>query len=102
MMYGLAGAVFAVDRLTKWIIETRVSFYDSHVVIPGFFRNRALAKPGCRFRAIFAIHVGVAVDFADRFLSGSSGGTSCNAVANLAPRSQDVHRAGPDSWGRFG
>ncbi len=37
MMYGLAGAVFAVDRLTKWIIETRVSFYDNHVVIPGFF-----------------------------------------------------------------
>lgn len=37
MMYGLAGAVFALDRLTKWIIETRVSFYDNHVVIPGFF-----------------------------------------------------------------
>lgn len=37
MMYGLAAAVFAIDRLTKWIIETRVSFYDNHVVIPGFF-----------------------------------------------------------------
>ena len=36
-MYGLAGAVFAIDRLTKWIIETRVSRFDTHVVIPGFF-----------------------------------------------------------------
>jgi len=36
-MYGLAGAVFAIDRLTKWIIETRVDAFDTHVVIPGFF-----------------------------------------------------------------
>ena len=36
-MYGLAGAVFAVDRLTKWIIETQVGAFDTHVVIPGFF-----------------------------------------------------------------
>jgi signal peptidase II len=34
---GLAGAVFALDRLTKWIIETRVSVMDTHKVIPGFF-----------------------------------------------------------------
>jgi len=37
LMYGLAGAVFATDRLTKWLIETRVSAFDSHTVIPGFF-----------------------------------------------------------------
>ncbi len=36
-LYGLAGTVFAIDRLTKWIIETRLSAYDSHIVIPGFF-----------------------------------------------------------------
>jgi signal peptidase II len=36
-MYGLAVAVFVVDRVTKWIIKTRVSESDSHVVIPGFF-----------------------------------------------------------------
>ena len=35
--YGLAAAVFALDRLTKWIIETRVSVFDTHTVIPGFF-----------------------------------------------------------------
>jgi len=34
LMYGLAGAVFATDRLTKWLIETRVSAFDSHTVIP--------------------------------------------------------------------
>jgi len=37
MMYGLAAAVFALDRLTKWIIETRVGFIDRHVIIPDFF-----------------------------------------------------------------
>ncbi len=35
--YALAGGVFALDRLTKWIIETRVSFLDTYRVIPGFF-----------------------------------------------------------------
>ncbi len=49
MMYGLAGAVFAVDRLTKWIIETRVSFYDSHVVIPGFFEIVHSENQGAAF-----------------------------------------------------
>lgn len=46
--YGLAAAVFALDRLTKWIIETRVSFTDTFKVIPGFFdivnsQNRGVA-----------------------------------------------------------
>ena len=35
--YGAAGAVFLLDRLTKWIVETRVSFLDTRPVIPGFF-----------------------------------------------------------------
>ncbi len=35
--YGLALAVFAVDRLTKWMIETRMSAFDSITVIPGLF-----------------------------------------------------------------
>jgi signal peptidase II len=34
---GIAGAIFALDRFTKWIIETRVSVMDTHHVIPGFF-----------------------------------------------------------------
>lgn len=46
--YGLAALVFALDRLTKWVIETHVSFVDTHKVIPGFFdivhsQNRGVA-----------------------------------------------------------
>lgn len=35
--FGVAGAVLVLDRITKWIVETRVSFLDSLRVIPGFF-----------------------------------------------------------------
>jgi signal peptidase II len=46
--YGVAAAVCALDRLTKWIIETRVGFFDTYKVIPGFFdivhsKNRGVA-----------------------------------------------------------
>src|SRR5258708_17392420 len=46
--YGLAAIVFALDRVTKQIIEARVSVLDTHTVIPGFFdivhaRNRGAA-----------------------------------------------------------
>jgi signal peptidase II len=35
--YALASIVFALDRLTKRIIESRMSVFDTHTVIPGFF-----------------------------------------------------------------
>ena len=46
--YGLSAAVFAVDRLSKSIVEARVSPFDVHPVIPGFFdivhsQNRGVA-----------------------------------------------------------
>lgn len=46
--YAAAAGVFALDRLTKWIIESRVSFTDTYKVIPGFFdivnsQNRGVA-----------------------------------------------------------
>jgi signal peptidase II len=46
--YGAAAAVFALDRLAKWIVEMRVSFADTYTVIPGFFdivrtQNRGVA-----------------------------------------------------------
>jgi signal peptidase II len=46
--YGAAAAVFAVDRLTKRIIDTHVSNFDTYKVIPGFFdivrsQNRGVA-----------------------------------------------------------
>jgi signal peptidase II len=46
--YSLAALVFALDRLTKWVVETRVSAMDTFHVIPGFFdivhsQNRGVA-----------------------------------------------------------
>src|SRR5215475_4345254 len=46
--YGLAALVFAIDRFTKWLVETRVSAMDAIHVIPGFFdivhsENRGVA-----------------------------------------------------------
>ena len=46
--YALAAAVMILDRLTKWIVETRVGFFDTYKVIPGFFdivhsQNRGVA-----------------------------------------------------------
>ena len=46
--YGAAAAIFAIDRLTKLIIESKVSFFDTYKVIPGFFdivhsQNRGVA-----------------------------------------------------------
>jgi signal peptidase II len=46
--YGTGAAVLALDRLTKWMVETRVSFLDTFKVIPGFFdivrsENRGVA-----------------------------------------------------------
>jgi signal peptidase II len=46
--YGAAAAVFVLDRFTKWLIETRVSFLDTLRIIPGFFdivhaQNRGIA-----------------------------------------------------------
>ena len=46
--YGTAAAVFALDRVTKMIVEARVSFLDTHKIIPGFFdivhsENRGVA-----------------------------------------------------------
>ncbi|HXK04196.1 MAG TPA: signal peptidase II [Verrucomicrobiae bacterium] len=46
--YGLAAAVIAIDRLTKWLVETYVSAIDTYRIIPGFFdivhsENRGVA-----------------------------------------------------------
>jgi signal peptidase II len=46
--YGLAAAICALDRLTKWIVESRVGFFDTYKIIPGLFdivhsKNRGVA-----------------------------------------------------------
>jgi signal peptidase II len=35
--YAVSGLVFALDRLSKWIVDKHVSFVDTYRVIPGFF-----------------------------------------------------------------
>jgi signal peptidase II len=37
-LFAVAGAICALDRLTKWVIETRVSQLETLTVIPGFFQ----------------------------------------------------------------
>jgi signal peptidase II len=46
--YSIAIAVFALDRLAKWLVETRLSLADTYTVVPGFFdivraQNRGVA-----------------------------------------------------------
>ena len=46
--YGFAAAIFALDRLSKWIVETKLSALDTVQVIPGLFNivhseNRGMA-----------------------------------------------------------
>jgi signal peptidase II len=46
--YGVAAAILALDRLTKWWIERHVTFLDTYRIIPGFFdiihsENRGVA-----------------------------------------------------------
>jgi signal peptidase II len=45
---GVAALIFALDRFSKWLVETHVSVLDVHNVIPGFFdivhsNNRGVA-----------------------------------------------------------
>ena len=46
--YGTASLVFALDRFTKWLVESNVGAMDTYHVIPGFFdivhsENRGVA-----------------------------------------------------------
>jgi signal peptidase II len=46
--YGIAAGVFALDRFSKWIVESKVSAMDTVSVIPGLFNivhseNRGMA-----------------------------------------------------------
>jgi signal peptidase II len=45
----IACSVFCLDRWTKYIIETRFSFYDTKIVIPGFFDIVRSQNPGIAF-----------------------------------------------------
>ena len=51
--YSIAMAVFALDRATKWLIESRMTFLETIVVIPGFFDIVYARNPGSAF-SLFA------------------------------------------------
>jgi signal peptidase II len=45
----IAGAIFGLDRWTKWMVETTLSPFDNKVVIPGFFSIVRSENPGIAF-----------------------------------------------------
>lgn len=47
--FGLAGAVFVLDRLTKWLVETRLAGGETRTVIPGFCNLMRTENRGAAF-----------------------------------------------------
>jgi signal peptidase II len=45
----LAVGILVVDRLTKWIVASRLSLHDGVTVIPDFFRIVHVENPGAAF-----------------------------------------------------
>lgn len=58
LAYLAAAAVFGLDRLTKYIVETRVSFMDTYKVIPGFFDIVRSENRGVAFGILDASNAG--------------------------------------------
>lgn len=53
-----AGAVFAADRITKAIIESRVEIWETIPVIPGFFNIVHTRNPGAAFSLLATADAG--------------------------------------------
>lgn len=45
----IAVAVLVLDRLSKWIIATRLTLHDGFTVVPNFFRIVHVENPGAAF-----------------------------------------------------
>jgi signal peptidase II len=72
----VAASVFALDRWTKWIVETTFSPFDSRVVIPGFLTIVRSENPGVAF--------GMFSESTSRYRTGALVTFSLVAVAVLA------------------
>lgn len=72
----LALGVFALDRWSKWMIETHLATYDTKTVIPGFFNIVRSQNPGVAF--------GMFAETASRFRLPILLGLSVFAVLLLA------------------
>ncbi|HLJ46464.1 MAG TPA: signal peptidase II [Bryobacteraceae bacterium] len=55
--FAIAGAIFILDRLSKWLIKTHVSLWETHRIIPGFFNIIHTENPGVAF-GLFADSTG--------------------------------------------
>lgn len=49
LVIAIATAIFALDRWTKWLVETTLSPFDNKIVIPGFFSIVRSENPGIAF-----------------------------------------------------
>lgn len=49
IVFGIAAGVFALDRWSKWLVETRLTPWDTKVVIPGFFNIVSSRNAGVAF-----------------------------------------------------
>lgn len=58
LAYGIAAVLFALDRITKVIIKSYVSTYDTRTVIPGFFNIVHTENPGAAFSLFSDVHSG--------------------------------------------
>jgi signal peptidase II len=88
----ISAAVFALDRWTKWMVETTFSPFDTKVVIPGFFSIVRSENPGIAF--------GLFQESTSRYRTGALIVFSVLAVGILAWMLRRVDRM--DRWTAFG
>ena len=91
--YAAAAAVFALDRLTKWIVETRVSPGGQLPCDPGLLRHRAFQNRG----VAFGLLDDSAIRVADRAPGGAFGWWRWSLVGCPA-----VERRGGSTGARYG
>ena len=84
LLFALAAGVFALDRWTKWLIETRFSPFDVKVVVPGFLNLVSSKNPGVAF--------GMFAESASRYRTAVLIAFSLGAVAVLAGMLWRVNR----------
>ena len=52
----IALGVFALDRWSKWMVETQFGAFDTKTVIPGLLQHRALGESRRRVRNLRRKH----------------------------------------------
>ncbi len=95
-MFGLAAAVFALDRISKILVESYVSLWDTYVVIPHLFniihtKNRGaafgiLAEASGEWRTFFLVGLSslVLIFVASLLWQTSASGSNESSVMRVA------------------